>query len=134
MSLSKEDSRKEHLEYQKKHCLLCFKKCDKAIQPKSKELIIRFVYPELERNEEFLPKNLCETCKVIVSSLQTPKPRPLERLPDFEKLVLNVRENQRVKTLRSGAEKPCGCELCRLGAVSKKQTCEIQVVLLSLTF
>ena len=60
------------------------------------------------------------SCQRKLSTLDTDKPRPFERLPCFEKLVFNVRDNQRVKTLRSGEEKPCGCELCRIGSIPPK--------------
>lgn len=57
-------------------------------------------------------------CRLILSSLKSEKPRPLERLPDYDRLVENVRDNQKVKTLRNRTEKPCGCELCRLGSAA----------------
>ena len=40
-------------------------------------------------------------------------------IPNCKKLVLNVKDNQRVKTLRGGKEKPCSCEICRLGLIPK---------------
>ena len=112
-------SRRYHEELQKKICFICFKKTEIPISPKSKELIAKFVHPEFYQDEDFLPKSLCPKCQRTLSSLQTPKPRPLMYIPNCKKLVLNVKDNQRVKTLRGGKEKPCSCEICRLGLIPK---------------
>ena len=115
-------SRKDHSERIKRLCLLCLNKCDDfPLSPKSKETIIKFnIYQELERDGEWLPQSQCRNCQRVLSSLHTPEPRALPPLPDYEKLVKNVKDNQRVKTLRGGEEKPCSCELCRLGSIPKK--------------
>ena len=61
-------SRKQHNEYLERLCLLCLKKVN--IQEKgkvchltsgNKELIIRHIYPELNSDEDWLPKVLCPT-------------------------------------------------------------------------
>ena len=110
-------SRSKHEDLQKKICFLCFKKSETPISPKSKELIIERVYSEFSQDEDYLPKSLCDKCRLTLSSLQTSKPRPLAQIPDCKKLVLNVQDNQRVKTLRGGKEKPCSCEICRLASL-----------------
>ena len=55
-------SRKEHIEYQKKLCFLCLKKCESVpFTEKNRDLIIENIHPELKRDEEWLPKSLCQT-------------------------------------------------------------------------
>ena len=53
-------SRKQHDEYLKKLCALCLKKTDvRQLTGKNIELIIRHIFPEFNRDEEWLPKGLC---------------------------------------------------------------------------
>ena len=36
-----------------------FQKTEKPITPKSKELIVKYVYSDFHQNEDYLPKSLC---------------------------------------------------------------------------
>ena len=83
-------SRRKHEELQKRICILCLKETEKPITQRSKELIVKYVYSDFHQNEDYLPKSLCEHCRLTLS-----KGKPLVNTPDCKKLVLNVKDNQR---------------------------------------
>ena len=112
-------SMKDHEEFQKKLCFICLEKCAQApITQKHKELIFKHVYPEVFRDETWLPRSLCSGCTRKLTSLESKSPRKFNELPDFSALARNVRDQTRRHSLRGGSEEPCDCELCKRGSVS----------------
>ena len=116
-------SRLEHHEYQLRLCFMCLKKCDPApISQKNKDLLIKHVYPELNRDNTWLPQSLCTGCARKLSSEDSNTPRKIDNLPNYGDLARNVRDQRRVHSTRKGSGTPCECELCQRGSVSKFPT------------
>ena len=112
-------SRKEHDEYQGKLCFICLGKCAfSPISQKHKDLIFKYIYPEVYRDETWLPRSLCSGCTRKLTSQESKTPRKFSEFPDYAMLARNVRDQTRIHSLR-GSDKPCDCELCKRGSVSK---------------
>ena len=76
-------SRKEHEEYQGKLCFICLGKCTfSPISKKHKDLIFKHVYPEVCRDETWLPRSLCSGCTRKLTSQETKSPRKFSEFPN----------------------------------------------------
>lgn len=100
----------------------------KNINERQKDIIQKNVYADFFKDENFLGKSICNTCKTRLFSTESSSPR---KLPDlkFQELAQNVRQCTRAKSLRAGAELECECEICRLGKLSKQANLKVGAAL-----
>ena len=95
-----------------KVCILCLGKSKNyKILDEDDEFDFLLNHPEatyIIANKDNLPKGVCQSCKVILSSLDTPNPRKLPII-DYKGLVDNV-------LIHTDDEKSsCECEICIIG-------------------
>ena len=94
-----------------KVCILCLGKSKNYKIFDEEEFDFLLHHPEANyviANKDNLPKGICKSCKVILSSLDKPNPRTLPVI-DYKGLVDNV-------LLHTNDEKSsCGCEICIIG-------------------
>ena len=94
-----------------KVCILCLGKSKNfKILDEDDEFDFLLNHPEANfiiANKDNLPKGVCQSCKVILLSLDTPNPRKLPII-DYNGLLDNVLSNKNESS-------SCGCEICIIG-------------------
>ena len=71
------NSKRSHEENRKIVCFLCLQKTveGKAIKPDYKSRISSEIYPDFYKDENILPSGMCSSCRRIMNSQDSPKPR-----------------------------------------------------------
>ena len=110
-----------------KVCIVCTGKSGGLLLNDTlKDIFIRHIYSKIgnfEEDEEYLPKGICEGCARKLRSLDSPKPRSLGILPNYQAMVANIKKHfDTPRTRSSGEFDPfaCDCEYCLIGRSLQK--------------
>jgi hypothetical protein len=101
---------KTHEENRQKVCAVCFKKSARPLNDKQKWFILNNLYARFKEQEHILPSGICNGCRMILSSREGAKPRPLPLRYNYEGLVQDLSNMPPLTRTHPS----CTCEVCRV--------------------
>ena len=105
---------KSHEENRLKVCCICFRKGDRPLSETHKLFIVEKIYSQYKELEAFLPLGICNHCRAIITSHNSPNPRPLIVSYSFENLAKAMMERAPL----TRAHPDCFCEICQVATAT----------------